>query len=50
MAYLELSNLLDQRYSPFGIISRNVRGAEEEVERIPHARSPTNAARGAEGP
>ena len=50
MVYLELSNLLDQRYSPFGIISRNVRGAEEEVERIPHARSPTNAARGAEGP
>ncbi len=27
IAFLEVSNLLDQNYSPFGIISRNVRGA-----------------------
>ena len=26
IAFLEVSNLLDQNYSPFGIISRNVRG------------------------
>ena len=32
-AYLELSNLFDRRYSPFGIISRNVRDAEQ-VERF----------------
>ena len=33
-AYLELANLFDQEYAPFGIISRNVRGPEEEVERF----------------
>ena len=32
-AYLEVSNLFDQRYSPFGIISRNVRDTDQ-VERF----------------
>lgn len=33
-AYLEVGNLFDARYSLFGIISRNLRDPDEEVERF----------------
>lgn len=32
--YAEVKNLLDQRYNPFGLISPNVRGPSENVERF----------------
>jgi len=32
--YVEVKNLLDQSYNPFGLISPNVRGPSEDIERF----------------
>ena len=45
--YVEVRNLLDQSYNPFGLISPNVRGPSEDIERFLTPRLPRRMLLGA---